>query len=153
MHKIKIVFVCLGNYCRSPMAEGIMTTFVAQDGRAADFDISSAGTMSWDVGLRPDPRSLEQLEKHGYALSPQKRARMITDDEIHTADYVIAMTQQIAHDLGNGPNVHLLLDFVPEIASKDIPDPYPTHTFAEAFDLIEQGVKAFYVYLKQKFGE
>ena len=58
MDKIKIIFVCLGNYCRSPMAEGIFTTLDERDGHKFAFEISSAATKDWDVGLRPDPRGL-----------------------------------------------------------------------------------------------
>ena len=147
MKKHKIIFVCLGNYCRSPMAEGIFTTIVVQDGRESAFEISSAGTKDWDVGLRPDSRALRLLAQHGYQLSSLKRARMITQDEIKNADYLIAMSQRVAEDLGNASNVHLLLDFAPDIPAKDIPDPYPTDTFPQAFNLIELGVKAFYAYL------
>jgi len=151
MDKIKIVFVCLGNYCRSPMAEAICNALVKADGHANDFLVSSAGTKNWDIGLRPDPRAQSILEENQYPLSPEKRARMITQAEIQNADYVIAMTKSIADELGNGENVHLLLDFSADIPSKDIPDPYPTNTFPQAFNLIEDGVKSFYTYLKQSY--
>jgi protein-tyrosine-phosphatase len=75
---------------------------------------------------------------------------MITADEIRIADYVIAMSQRVADELGNGPNVHLLLDFAPDTPIKDIPDPYPTNTFPQAFTLIEHGENAFFRYLKQE---
>ena len=75
---------------------------------------------------------------------------MITADGILNADYVIAMSQRVAVELGNGPNVHLLLDFAPDMPIKDIHDPYPTDTFPQAFTLIEQGVIAFYRHLKQE---
>lgn len=147
--EIEIVFVCLGNYCRSPMAEAIFNKFAEEDGLSDQFIVSSAGTKNWDVGLRPDPRTLEILEENGYPISNKKRARLITKDEIKDADFLIAMTQGIADELGNGENVHLLLKFVDEIDSKDIPDPYPTNTFPQAFRLIEIGMRAFYAYLKQ----
>jgi len=78
---------------------------------------------------------------------------MITKEEIRDADYLIAMTQRIADELGNGENVHLLLDFSGTMPLKDIPDPYPTNTFPQAFSLIEKGVKDFYAYLKQTYIE
>jgi protein-tyrosine phosphatase len=151
MDQIKIIFVCLGNYCRSPMAEAIFNTLAEADGRAHLFQVSSAGTKDWDIGLRPDPRTQRLLEEHGYPLSPHKRAQMITRDENRQADYVIAMTERVADELGSGENVSLLLDYAADKPSKDIPDPYPTDTFPEAFDLIEHGVRAFYAYLIRKY--
>ncbi len=148
---IEIVFVCLGNYCRSPMAEAIFNKLAAEDGRLSHFKVSSAGTKNWDIGLRPDPRTLALLEQNNYPISSEKRARMITKEETQGADFVIAMTQSIADELGNGENVHLLLDFSDDITSKDIPDPYPTNTFSQAFNLIEDGVKCFYAFLKNTY--
>jgi protein-tyrosine phosphatase len=144
MDPIKIIFVCLGNYCRSPMAEAIFNTLAEADGRAHLFQVSSAGTKDWDVGLRPDPRAQRLLEEHGYPLSPHKRAQKITQEEIHQADYLIAMTRRVANALGGGENVSLLLDYAEDMPVKDIPDPYPTDTFPEAFSMIEHGVLAFY---------
>ena len=151
MDQIKIIFVCLGNYCRSPMAEAIFNTLAEADGRAHLFQVSSAGTKDWDIGLRPDPRTQKLLEKHGYPVSPHKRAQMITQEEIRQADYVIAMTERVADELGGGENVSLLLDYAADMPSKDIPDPYPTDTFPEAFSLIEHGVRALYAYLIRKY--
>lgn len=151
--KIEIVFVCLGNYCRSPMAEAIFNKLAEEDGLSSQFSTSSAGTKNWDIGLRPDQRTLALLEENNYPLSNEKRAQMITKEEIRDADYLIAMTQRIADELGNGENVHLLLDFSGTMPLKDIPDPYPTNTFPQAFSLIEKGVKDFYAYLKQTYIE
>jgi protein-tyrosine phosphatase len=148
--QINIIFVCLGNYCRSPMAEAIFNTLAEAEGRAHLFQVSSAGTKDWDVGLRPDPRTQRLLEENGYTLSPHKRARMITQEEIHQADYLIAMTRRVADELGGGENVSLLLNYVEDMSVKDIPDPYPTDTFPEAFSLIEHGVRAFYAFLIRK---
>jgi protein-tyrosine phosphatase len=151
MDQIKIIFFCLGNYCRSPMAEAIFNTLAEADDRAHLFKVSSAGTKDWDVGLRPDHRTRKLLEKHGYTLSPSKRAQMITQDDIQNADYLLAMSQRVADELGGGENVSLLLDYAADIPLKDIPDPYPTDTFPEAFSLIEHGVRDFYECLIHKY--
>jgi protein-tyrosine phosphatase len=150
MDPIKIIFVCLGNYCRSPMAEAIFNTLTEADGHAHLFQVSSAGTKDWDVGLRPDPRAQRLLMEHGYPLSPHKRAQMITQEEIRQADYVIAMTKRVANELGGGENVSLLLDYAEDMPVKDIPDPYPTDTFPEAFGLIEKSVPAYLAFLIRK---
>ena len=148
--KIKIIFICLGNYCRSPMAEAIFKDLAHRDGTLAHFDVSSAGTKDWDVGLRPDYRTRQILVDHEIPLDPGKRAQMISESEINKADYLIAMSVRVAKELGYKDNVYLLLDFVDEIDDKDIPDPYPTDTFSEAFELIHLGVQALYKYLKEK---
>lgn len=149
MLKIKIIFVCLGNYCRSPMAEAVFTKLARTDGLLGHFDISSRGTKNWDVGLRPDPRTIQILQDHRYPLENTKRAEKITPSEIQTADYLIAMSQRVAEELNHPENTHLLMAFVDNAETLDIPDPYPTDTFPEAFKMIEEGVKAFYYSIKQ----
>lgn len=153
MKRIKIIFVCLGNYCRSPMAEAILKELARQDELLDQLNISSAGTQDWDVGLRPDHRTQRLLNQHGYHLDPEKRAQQITNREIKEADYLVAMSQRVVDELGGGENVHLLMDFVEGAESKDIPDPYPTDTFPQAFDMIEKGVYAFYEVLKEILSE
>lgn len=149
MKTIKIIFVCLGNYCRSPMAEAVLKELARREGTFNHFEISSAGTKDWDVGLRPDWRTQKLLQAHDYPLDPEKRARQLTQREIESADYVIAMSRRVADELGGRNNVTLLMDFVEEAETRDIPDPYPTDTFPEAFELVEKGVKAFYQHLKR----
>ncbi len=146
--KLKIVFVCLGNYCRSPMAEAIFKHLAHEDDILDQFDISSAGTKDWDIGMRPDRRSQRLLQNNGYPLDPDKRARQITPDEIKEADYLIAMSESVAEELRDGKNVFLLMNFDEKTDVKNIPDPYPSNSFPQAFALIEQGTKAFYQQIK-----
>lgn len=150
LEKIKIVFVCLGNYCRSPMAEAIFKDLARQDGLLDAFEVSSAGTKDWDLGLCPDYRTRKILADHNIPLDPDKRARLLTDQDLREADYILVMTGDIAEDLGNRANVYRIMDFVPNSQIRDIPDPYPTDTFPQAFILINRGVKAFYENLKAK---
>jgi len=133
------------------MAEAILNTMVEQDGLNARFDISSAGTENWDVGLPPDHRSAKLLVEHNYQLDPAKRAKLISANEIQDADYLVAMTTRIVKALGNHDNVYLLMDFLNNPVSRDIPDPYPTDTFPQAFRMIEKDVRAFYSFLKDKY--
>lgn len=151
MSKIQIIFVCLGNYCRSPMSEAIFKELARSDGLLDLFEVSSKGTKNWDIGLRPDHRTQQLLQEHNYPLDKTKRAQLISPQEIQTADYIIAMSQRIADEIGSAKNTHLLLSFLDNTVSMDIPDPYPTDTFPEAFNLIEQGVKAFYKTIKQTY--
>lgn len=150
MRKTKIVFVCLGNYCRSPMAEAIFKALAEREGLQDRFDVSSAGTKDWDIGSRPDPRTRKVLSDHGYPLDPEKRARKISQDEIDHADHLIVMSNRIAQELGHRKNVALLLDFTEKSKGMDIPDPYPTNTFPQAFQMILAGVEAFFEHLKTR---
>jgi len=133
------------------MAEAILQALVNREELNKWFDISSAGTENWDIGLPPDNRSVKLLKQNNYPLDPVKRAREISTEEIQNADYLIAMTSKIAQSLGNGDNVYLLMDFIDNPKTRDIPDPYPNDTFPEAFEMIEKGVKAFFAYLKDKY--
>lgn len=148
MRKIRIIFVCLGNYCRSPMAEAIFKALADRDGLSEYFDVSSAGTRDWDVGLPPDHRIQSILHQYNYPLDPHKLAEQIIGRQIDSADYVIVMTEDIAKELGSKDNVYLLTDFVDQPSTRNIPDPYPTDSFPEVFQLIEPGVKAFYIHVK-----
>jgi protein-tyrosine phosphatase len=148
MLRIKIIFVCLGNYCRSPMAEAIFKELARSENILDHFDVTSKGTKNWDIGLRPDPRTQRILKKHNYPLDETKRAEKITPQEIQTADYLIAMSERVANELQSPENTQLLMSYVADTLSLDIPDPYPTDTFPEAFTLIERGVKAFYEAIK-----
>lgn len=130
------------------MAEAIFNQLARSDGVLDHFDISSAGTKDWDIGMKPDRRTRQILEKHGYPLDPDKRARRITQGEKQKADYLIAMSGRIADDLGKQETVYLLMDFVEDAAIKNIPDPYPTDTFPQAFELILRGTKAFYNFIR-----
>lgn len=129
------------------MAEALFKNLAFKDDNLAHFDISSAGTKDWDVGLRPDYRARQILAEHNIPLDPGKRAQKISPVEIHKADYLIAMTERIAEELGKGDNVQLLMDYVEDSKIKDIPDPYPTNTFVQAFETIQTGVHAFYDHL------
>jgi len=132
------------------MAEAIFKDLARSDGTLNHFDISSAGTKDWDVGFRPDYRTRQILADHNIPLDPDKLAQLITDKEKQEGNYIIAMSERVTKDLGNQNNVYMLLDFVDNIDNKNIPDPYPTDSFPEAYKLINRGIKAFYEYIKEK---
>ncbi len=132
------------------MAEAIFKELAHREGNLIHFEVSSAGTKNWDVGLWPDYRTRQILDENNIPLDPGKRAQMITEREKNQADYLIAMSEKIAIELGNKDTVYLLLDFVDDIENKNIPDPYPTDSFPEAYELISRGIKAFFDYVKEK---
>jgi protein-tyrosine phosphatase len=127
--RTSVLFVCLGNICRSPLAEGIFEHLVAEAGLEERFEIDSAGTGSWHVGERPDARAAMVASQHGVEL--ESRARQLTDDDLHRFDYVIAMDREnlrnierMADATGSDANVHLLREFDHSGDGDEVPDPY-----------------------------
>ena len=135
------------------MAEAIFKHLAARDGLQTNVEVSSAGTKDWDVGLPPDPRTRKLLSKHGYPLDPGKRARKITQTEIDDADFLVVMSKRIAQELNSPQNVVLLMDFTENSKGMDIPDPYPTDSFPQAFQMILEGVNALYDHLKPRIAD
>lgn len=124
-----VLFVCLGNICRSPLAEGIFLHLVSEAGLESRFVIDSAGTGAWHVGERPDARASMVANKHGVELT--SRARQITDDDLRRFDYVIAMDREnlrnierMADATGSEAEVHLLREFDLTESGDEVPDPY-----------------------------
>ena len=128
--RTSVLFVCLGNICRSPLAEGIFRHLVSEAGLAEKFEIESAGTGAWHVGERPDARAEMVANQHGVELG--SRARQITEDDVGQYDYVIAMDrenlrniQRMADATGSEAAIHLLREFDPEGGEgAEVPDPY-----------------------------
>jgi protein-tyrosine phosphatase len=122
-----ILFVCLGNICRSPLAEAAMRDAAARAG--IDVEVDSAGTGEWHAGNAPDPRSVAEAAKHGVDISGYK-ARRVRGEDFRRFDYVLALDPQNLRDLravapGDTRAVlALVLDFVPGRAGQGVPDPY-----------------------------
>lgn len=124
-----VLFVCLGNICRSPLAEGVFKHLVREKGMADRFVVESAGTGSWHVGDTPDERSQRVAEKHGITLD--SRARQVTAEDLERFDHVVVMDRDNLRTLermrdaqgGNRP-IHLLREFDSEGDGDEVPDPY-----------------------------
>jgi protein-tyrosine phosphatase len=143
---MKVLFVCLGNICRSPTAEGVMRALVARAGLDDTIELESAGTGSWHVGSPPDARAAEVALARGMALDG--RARQVTPADFHRFDLLVAMDRANRRELlrlCNGPDerakVRLLREFDPAGGGEelDVPDPYygADGGFEEVFDLVE----------------
>ncbi len=141
---IKVLFICLGNICRSPTAEGIFRQLVADRGLLSSIYIDSAGTSGWHNGQPPDKRSQTAAQKHNIDISHQK-SREITTRDFEIFDYLIAMDKQNLEDLQkkskNGPdkNIATLLSYSPKLDRVDVPDPYYHGSFDDVFDMIKTG--------------
>jgi protein-tyrosine phosphatase len=144
-NKISILFVCMGNICRSPTAQGVFRDMVDKQGLSEYISTDSAGTIDYHAGSKPDRRARETAIKRGLDLS-DLRARMVSADDFERFDYVIAMDRSNYAALealcppGREERLHLLLDFAPHQPIREVPDPYygGVAGFDRVFDLVEE---------------
>lgn len=136
----KIMFVCLGNICRSPTAEGVFRGLTGKAG--LDVIIDSSGTSGWHNGDLPDSRAMAEAAVRGYDLSGQRSSQLKSQD-FHDFDLILCMdNSNIANAEKLRPKgakavVKLFLDYAPNQPLREVPDPYYEHNFEAVFDLIE----------------
>ena len=121
----KLLFVCLGNICRSPMAEGIFLHLARERGLSDRFIVDSAGTGAWHVGKRPDPRAIETANRYGIELP--SIARQVSLNDFDSFDLILAMDRSNRSDLEHlgATNVRLMRNFDATLkGDHDVPDPY-----------------------------
>ena len=124
-----VLFVCLGNICRSPLAEGVLQHLLAEEGMDEAVTVESAGTGSWHIGERADPRSREVAQRHGIELT--SRARQVSPADFERFDLIVAMDRDNLANLrelqersGGDAHLALLRDWAPEPGDGEVPDPY-----------------------------
>lgn len=145
---VRVLFVCLGNICRSPMAEAVFRHMVCEQGLTPTIVVDSAGTGDWHIGEPPHAGTLHELERH-HISTTGLYARRVTAADFATADYLLAMdtanldTLRRLAPAQQRPILARLLDYVPDAPQLDIPDPYYTGTFESVYDLVESGCGHF----------
>lgn len=128
MKHITVLFVCMGNICRSPLAEGVLTDLADGEGVSDRITVDSAGTGGWHTGDAPDPRSIAMARRHGIDISRQ-RARQVTRADFEAFDLILAMDENnLANLLQLSPEkhrhkIHLFMDYAAGYP-ENVPDPY-----------------------------
>ena len=137
-----ILFVCLGNICRSPAAEGVMRELVHREGLDGTIRIDSAGTCGYHIGNPADRRMREAAEGGGLKLT--SRSRMVTPDDFSNFDMIVAMDRENYRDLirmadGHRDKIRMLSDFLDDDWPREVPDPYygGQDGFAQVLDMLE----------------
>lgn len=144
MSNTRILFVCMGNICRSPSAEAVLRELARREFPQLQLKVDSAGTHGYHVGEPPDPRSIAAGRARGYDLAPL-RARKVESEDFRRFDWLLAMDEaNLArlHDLapaGSVGRAQLFLEFAGESERRDVPDPYygEAADFELVLDLLE----------------
>ncbi len=156
--KVQVLFVCMGNICRSPTAHGVFRKMVFDEGLSDLIDIDSAGTHAYHVGNPPDRRAQQTADSRGIDLS-DLRARQARSEDFLQFDYVVAMDQDNYHSLmsicpaGHENRVHMFLDFAPAITSREVPDPYygGPEGFEKVFDMVDAASRGLLADIKRRY--
>ena len=153
---VSVLFVCMGNICRSPTAEGVFRSVVEREGLGDVIHIDSAGTHAYHVGEGPDRRSQQAALKRGIDLSAQ-RARRARKQDFARFDYLLAMDRDNLQGLlaiappGDEEKARLFLTFAPSLTTAEVPDPYygSGDGFETVLDLIEAASEGLLAHIRQ----
>jgi len=158
MTKISVLFVCLGNICRSPMADGVFRHMVKEADLDDTITVESAGTGSWHVGEKAHPGTRKVLAAHH--IEYDERARQFTAKDLDTFDYVLAMDssnlsniQRLSLGDATHAEIRKFLSYANDADLtdvEDVPDPYYTGGFDYVYDLVEKGSRALLEYIRKQ---
>lgn len=154
---VNVLFVCLGNICRSPTAHGVFEKKVAEAGLSDVITIDSCGTGSWHIGHEPDDRTVQAAADRGYNLSHLRARKLVAEDFVRY-DYILAMdARNLADVIKKAPSdfsgqLQLLLDYSPITTMTEVPDPYygGSDGFERVFDLVESACDGLLAHIQQR---
>ncbi len=144
----RIMFVCLGNYCRSPLAHGYFEHLLKKHDLEHEIEVSSSGTSDWHLGEPPDPRMCQVAERHGFTLR-HIRGQKIAREDLETCELVLVMDRSNLRDVLSlddegryAEKVRLLRTFDQKSVRDEVPDPYYSGIFEEVYTIVSQACDA-----------
>ncbi|MHB8346211.1 MAG: low molecular weight protein-tyrosine-phosphatase [Acidiferrobacterales bacterium] len=154
---VKVLFVCLGNICRSPTAEGVFRAMVRAHGLEKVIEIDSAGTHAYHVGEAPDARAQAAASRRGIDLSGI-RGRQATHHDIESFDFILAMDRDNLRNLvalcppGQAHKIRLFLEFAPSQPEREVPDPYfgGEGGFDRVLDMVEEAALGLLEHIRRE---
>lgn len=151
---IRVLFVCLGNICRSPMAEAVFMHKVKAAGLESTVSADSAGTGGWHEGEPPHSGTRKVLARNGIAY--EGRARLLTRADLDTFDYILTMDDQNFRDVqqmgGGKAHVARFLDYAPKTGVREVPDPYYSGGFDGVYSLVDAAADGLLAAIKKDHG-
>lgn len=159
MKKIKVLFVCMGNICRSPTAHGVFRDLVRKEGLEGRIEVDSAGTHGYHIGAPPDGRAQATARSRGFDLGDLRARKAVAEDFIEF-DYLLAMDEDnyqglkaIAPKDASG-RLQLFLDYAPVTGLREVPDPYygGQQGFEQVFDLVAEASRGLLAHIRQEQG-
>lgn len=157
MRKLRVLFVCLGNICRSPLAEAIFKDKVSKAGLSGLIEADSCGTSNYHIGGQPDPRTIANAQRNG--ISVDHCGRQLTPDDLADFDYILAMDNSNLKNIFKlhrasefADKISLMREYDPKAKGAEVPDPYfgGEQGFQDVFVMLERTMENFLDHLREK---